>query len=267
MSEQIIANNFSPEKLPKQFRLYISDFAMSHFSEMKKLQLGRILGPKSEGWRNVTDHNLMAGIMADVMAELLGLSTEDRKHVVHVALTHDWDKRMVKEAVRTGAPTEYNGVIRYQYDTDQMIALESIKSGIVRVTGNDWRDFERWDDLEKIMRYVDSSIGRGEFPVGWTNGVLNASGFVESETILDWRERVHRLGEDNPDINTKLGNELYDGVPLYNKLAEITGTIEREFHTRIVDLHPELQNAYPNSEDLSEIIWQTLYTRVAAVKN
>lgn len=51
------------------------------------------LFPKSEGWRNVIEHELVEAEAADVLGEMLGLLDKDRQNLRTAALIHDIFKR------------------------------------------------------------------------------------------------------------------------------------------------------------------------------
>ena len=51
------------------------------------------LFPKSEGWRNVVEHELVEAEAADILGEKLGLSLEERQNLRTAALLHDVFKR------------------------------------------------------------------------------------------------------------------------------------------------------------------------------
>ncbi len=93
-------------------RAYFTAFATSHLNSFRPhYQQGEVLaGHKAsnvEGgvWRNVSEHCLVAGVVADMLAEELKLGDEDRELVVRAALVHDWYKKHEKLALdqlRTG---------------------------------------------------------------------------------------------------------------------------------------------------------------------
>lgn len=219
---------------------HFGNFAIRHREEMKKLVEGRLLGKGSEGWRNVAEHNLLAGVTADRIAVLAGLPSDEQTELVSVATTHDWDKRLDKEEAReqgTDAETK-EGITNIKSDVGVLMRQEDRKKGLIRVTGLDWMDFETWGLKEKILRYVDSSLssdkeGRADF--------------------VDWRQRLSDLRDRNPELDAKAGAEMY-GMPLFEKLAQITKQIETELYDVIIREHPELQEKYPLKEMLTSLI-------------
>lgn len=202
---------------------YFGNFAIRHRAEMRKLVEGRILGKESLGWRNVAEHNLLAGVVAFNIGELVGLSKEDLEEVTSVAATHDWDKRVDKERIGR---------------VEEEIDLELAKTGLVRVTGVDWRDFDFWGIKEKILRYVDSGL----IPI--------SDGHSD---FVSWRIRLDELRTRSPEIGELVGMKLY-GKSAYEKLAEITSTIEMGLHNIALTRNSELGQEYPRPEMLPNLI-------------
>lgn len=230
---------------------YFSRFSLQHKKSLHKLHEGRILGlQKTDGvwhheskpWRNVSEHSLIAGVMAYQFGVLLQISQPQLDDIINHALTHDWSKRLEKEAAQTGKVTEDHEQKRITIDSPEKELQDEMKekegSGAIRVTGIDWRDFNSWGIEEKILRYIDSSIG--ETP-------------NKQATIVPWSERIDVLAQTHPIINKEVGETLY-GMPLYDKLKEITGIIERDLHGQILSLHPEFVTSYPAPGDLLQLI-------------
>ena len=58
------------------------------------------LFPKSEGWRNVVEHELVGAEAADVLAEALSLPKPERDNLYTAAILHDAYKRREIELAR-----------------------------------------------------------------------------------------------------------------------------------------------------------------------
>lgn len=229
-------------------RAFFSDFAIRHLREMRVLKEGGVLGRGNREWRNVSEHCLLAGVMANTLGELLQISPEDLDMVTRVALIHDWDKRVEKETAINGE-TSYQGDIVYvSYDVEAVSKHEAAKNGLVRVTGDDWADFDQWGFKEKVLRYVDSSIG----PAAGKNA-----------EILSWRDRIAELKRRNSAYDLEVGSRTY-GMPLYDKLAEITEAIEQELYIRIINLYPNLADFYPTPDNLTDLIRDTIERKIAS---
>ena len=58
---------------------YCAEFAVAHLSAFRPhYKRGEILGKGPEVWRNVSEHCLVAGIFADILAEKLHLPPDQR---------------------------------------------------------------------------------------------------------------------------------------------------------------------------------------------
>lgn len=231
-----------PSKFRENKARYFGKFAIRHRREMHKLIEGHLLGKDSKGWRNVAEHNLLAGVVANKIGRLVCLSEADLNELTSVAATHDWDKRLEKEKVKIRQEEDQSGSIIVETDIDKELLLEDDKKGLVRVTGNDWRDFSTWGLEEKILRYVDSSI------IPTTNGHVD---------FVNWRLRIDDLRSRHSVADTKAGMALY-GIPLYDKLAEITSQIERGLYARVIEINPNFQEKYPNESSLSDLIKENI---------
>jgi hypothetical protein len=218
---------------------------LRHRPDLHTLAEGGILGAKAkrEGWHNVGEHCAISGVMSDNLAELLQLEPSLRAEIVTAAFLHDKDKRRDKERAKLAQQTS-NGLTHIQVDSTAYTAAEMKRddNSLVRVTGMDWRDFDEWGIGEKVIRYVDSSIGPDE------------SG---RDTILDWRTRVANLAVRYPDLHQS-GLEIY-GAPTFDVLREITGQIESELHAIVINNNPSLAIDYPTPENLNDLLRTKMY--------
>lgn len=251
-----------PPDFPKRQNVYFGSFALTHMEQMRKLQAGGLLGRGSEGWKNVAEHNLMAGVLVDILAELLKLPREQRDLAVSEALIHDDDKRGQKEAINA-AMVDIDPSLQPQARVAMLRELEGDKFGLRRVTGIDLRDFDGWSISEMILRYADSNLATAMFTSRQASGPYSKDGLVEKETIVDWRKRLARLSKRNPEYDQTIGNELYGGIPLFTRLAEITETIEARLHVEILKVHPELAQKYSEPCSLNDLLRAKLYERIA----
>ena len=197
--------------------MYFSKFAMTNRDAMRLLQQGKVLGSESEGWRNIAEHCLLAGVMAYKLGQLVNLSQQDLEEVTNAALTHDWDKRLEKEAAKRSAEKTEGGQIVVNYDPKIVAKQEENKKGLARVTGADWNDIETWGTKEKILRYIDSCLG------------TTKDGRAEFQP---WRDRLADLAKRHPVINKEQGERMY-GMPLYDKLAEVTARVEKDLFEEV----------------------------------
>src|SRR3989344_2508618 len=125
------------------------------------------LFPKSEGWRNVVENELVEAEAADVLAEMLGLSTEDRQNLRTAALLHDVFKRKeIEEYSKLGAEgfdkaaVEQARFIRDIGLSEEIVGLtESVAStSLSKFINRDGKFVDNYDQIpqtEKILHYID----------------------------------------------------------------------------------------------------------------
>ncbi|OGG72646.1 hypothetical protein A3A38_00195 [Candidatus Kaiserbacteria bacterium RIFCSPLOWO2_01_FULL_53_17] len=195
--------------------------------------------PESEGWRNIAEHCLLAGVTAYTLGRLARLEEADLQELTFAALTHDWDKRLQKEQVQLPGARTPDGLVMTGSDSKALDEMERGKRGIERVTGHDLRDFDTWNMKEKIMRYVDSCLGTK--PDG-------------RAYLQDWHERFAALRKRSPQMNINVGNELYGGTPLFDTQEEITGIIEKELFEIVKEHNPELSQKFLTPSDLRMLV-------------
>ncbi|MEK7509206.1 MAG: hypothetical protein AAB605_00660 [Patescibacteria group bacterium] len=218
---------------------YFSRFALSHIDAMRVLKKGKILGHGSEGWRNIAEHCLLAGVTAYMLGRLAGLEEADLHELTSAALTHDWDKRLQKEQAQLPGTRTSEGLVMTGSDSKILDQMEREKRGIERVTGHDLRDFDTWNMKEKIMRYVDSCLGTT--PDG-------------RAYLQDWHQRFEALRKRSPKMNIDVGNELYGGTPLFDKQEEITEIVEKELFELVKENNPQLSQKFLAPSDLRMLV-------------
>ncbi len=226
--------------------MYFSKFAMGHRDAMRLLQQGKVLGAESEGWRNIAEHCLLAGVMAYKLGQLVNLPQKNLEEVTNAALTHDWNKRLEKEAAKISAEKTESGQMVVSYDPKMVAKQEENKKGLSRVTGADWNDIETWGTEEKILRYIDSCLG------------TTKEGHAQFQP---WRDRLADLAKRHPVINKEQGERMY-GMPLYDKLAKVTECVERDLFEEVKK--NSLHNSNTGStSDLSILIELSLAADIA----
>jgi len=107
--------------------------ALSAISEMRHSKK-KGLFPKSEGWRNVPEHQLVEAEEGDVLAEKLGISYEKRKNLRTAALLHDVSKREEIERAReegasgfdSSAEDQVNWIRSLGYSEDVVELVQSV---------------------------------------------------------------------------------------------------------------------------------------------
>lgn len=86
--------------------------------------------------------NLLAGVVAQKIGQLAGVPEGLQRELVSVAATHDWDKRLEKEAHTLGGRKNAVGATVLVTNVNKQAEAEQGKRGLVRVTGGDLRDCE-----------------------------------------------------------------------------------------------------------------------------
>lgn len=210
---------------------YCSEFAVSHLSSFRPhFQYGQTLGKSPEVWRNVSEHCLVAGIFADILAEDLELSSEDRKNVVKAALLHDWFKKHEAMAQREAA--ERGGLTLE--DMDELSEVDSeylrkmnVSEEIIKIKAANVPDSIEGlrDDTEKILWYVDAML-------------TNTSPSVISNRFDDLKRGWTGEKEDRARAvrNNSFSNAYkakYEGKSLYEVQLLLGDKIGREFSERI----------------------------------
>ena len=92
--EKNFENKIEETEFEIKRRNYCQQFALSHMSAFRPhYKKGETLGKKEGVWRNVSEHCLAAGVLADILAEELRVPAEERKKVVTAMILHDWYKK------------------------------------------------------------------------------------------------------------------------------------------------------------------------------
>ncbi|OGC80265.1 hypothetical protein A2943_00105 [Candidatus Adlerbacteria bacterium RIFCSPLOWO2_01_FULL_51_16] len=210
---------------------YFSKFALAHLREMRILKAGKILGPESEGWRNVAQHCLAEAVGADILAEHLGA---DRSKVVRGTLLHDWYKRGEIAARR-----EHGGMKGYllsSAEDEQLLVRFGVTEDIIRIAHANIPETEDLGRLaqrpleEKIMHFMDM--------------ITDQSSFIESEERLQKVERnpmtLEFLESFRPRYGGKHLNEIQREV-LTLEQAEFESILGIEHGTLVPFLNHEVQ--------------------------
>lgn len=202
--------------------------ALSAISEMRHNKETSLF-PKSEGWRNVVEHELIEAEAVDVLGEKLGLSDEERKNLRTAALLHDVFKRKEIERARVRGPSAFEEVAE---EEKEWIKSLGYSSEIVELVGSvalpSFRDFnEKFDTISttrKIIHYVDD--------------------ITLSSDIVTLEKRVSYV-VDNPEYKElnesgkAVFGRLYTDVQL-----EISKRIEAEFAPRLGVSNPSAIPAF-----------------------
>lgn len=220
-SERVESN---PEFLKRQ-TLFVQDFAFNHMPQIRSLKKHGLFSKTEEhDWRGVIRHSLTGALVVETLCDLLHVEDAHKNYLVNTYILHDQDKRE-------------------QFDSmsmSQIIRDENKKTGILRVTGNNFTDFDAWGIDEYILRFADSSV---------------------TTELIPWRERISSFKADKIEEN-EMGRQLYDGMGTWDKLEEIMVKIEKNLYEAAIDRSPTLKDKYPTSKYLQDLIQDIIITRI-----
>lgn len=191
---------------------------LSAISEMRHGKKTGLL-PKSEGWRNVLEHELVEAEAVDVLAEKLGVSEEDRKNLRTAALLHDVFKRKEIERAReegassfdSSAEDQVNWIRSLGYSEDVVELVQSVAWTSLEEFS---RDFDTIPTARKIIHYVDDiTLGNDIVP-------------------LDKRIKYIEEKPEYKDHNER-GKAIFDGRTYSEVQREISRKIEQEFAPKL----------------------------------
>lgn len=195
-----------------------------------------------QGRTNIIAHQVLTAYVGDRLESLMGHSEKERRTIVNALLTHDWDKFQDLQSCSVGMErTDRSGNTIVEIDRVKNLQNEMArkKGQLRRVTGLDWRDFDRWGMPEYVVRYADSSVEM--MPDG-------------SERIVPWRQRVRHLQtrRSSPEID-QMFMDIYGMAP-FQKLEKLMMIIEKSLHQQILDKNPNLRNSYPTPDHLYRLL-------------
>lgn len=208
----------SEQSLDKSKTKYWQRRSLHSLPEMRRNKETGLF-PKSEGWRNVVEHELVEAEAADVLAEKLGLSEETRNTLRVAALLHDVHKRKEIEKARKEGPSGFDESAK-----EQSLWLKSLNYSreVIDLTESvghtSFKEFiENFDSIpiaKKIMHYVDDIV-------------LN-SDIVPLNIRVNALEENPRYKELNEQGRLVLGGRTYSEVQ-----REISQKIEQEFAPKL----------------------------------
>lgn len=196
---------------------YFSRFALKHFNDMKILGKGGILGKGAEKWRNISEHCLVEGVGADILAKYLGA---DRDKVVKAALLHDWYKRQEIEAMqKLGGGEGYRKAIN---EDERLLYEFGIPEDIIKLAHSNTPESSNPNYLknrsleEKIIHFIDLITSGSEF--------------------VDFIERQRKSEQKQKNIEfSESFREKYYGKSLYEVQKEV-GEMEQEEFEKLLGL-------------------------------
>ncbi len=206
----------SPEEINRT--KYFSDFALRHMREMRILKKGEILGKDNQAWRNVSEHCLVEAVIADVLAEAMNASEEQRKRSVQATLLHDWYKRKEVEAMK-----EHGGV-----DGHEKAASEELKL------------LKEYDVAENLKKLIHSNIpdsADSEYLLSRTleEKIIHfADAILRGTVITDFHDRMDHKNQ-NPKMiaYSESLRERFGGKSLLEFQIQVAEAEQREFEDAI----------------------------------
>ena len=191
--------------------------ALSAISEMRHSKKTGLL-PKSEGWRNVLEHELVEAEAADILAEKLGISHKERKNLRIAALLHDVYKRKEIERAREGGASSFDSSAEDQANWIKSLGYSEDVVELVQSVGHTSleefsRDFDTIPTVRKIIHYADD--------------ITSGSEVVPLDERISQLERKPEYKELNESGRAIFG-KTYSEVQ-----REVSKRIEEEFASRL----------------------------------
>ena len=210
---------------------YFSDFAKSHLSAFRPhYRQGETLGKRPEVWRNVSEHCLVAGVLADILADELYLPEDQKSVVVKAAIMHDWFKKhelTTQQAASKEGTLSLQTIAEIKEKNDQALQAMGVPPDIIALTGVNTPETPAGPQRlsEKIIWYVDAILLNTELmPI--------EQRFDDSERGWDGtKEDPVRAVRNNAFSN--LYRAQYGGKSLYEVQRALGGKIGAEFAQRM----------------------------------
>lgn len=204
---------------------YFSAFAVKHLEEMHILKKGGILGKeKIEGgvkdnkWRNVSEHCLVEAVIADILAEAVDASKEQRKRAVQATLLHDWYKRQEVEAM------EKDGGVR----------------GHERAAREELQLLEEYGVDENLRKLIHSNIPDSADPEYLLSRTLEekiihfADAILKGTIITDFHKRMDPENQSSTMIEySESLRPRFGGKSLLEFQIQVAESEQREFEDAI----------------------------------
>lgn len=206
---------------------FFSKFAASHLSAFRPHRSqGETLGKGPEVWRNVSEHCLVAGVFADVLAEELGLSADQRDRVVKAAILHDWFKKheaIAQRAEKESGELSLHTLNRIKEADTMALKVMGVSQDLVDLMGaNVPETVEGPQSVSgKIIWYVDAMLSN-------TDAVSIRQRFDDLERGWDGAKEDSLRAERNKAFSD-LYRERYGGRSLYDVQRELGDKIGAEF--------------------------------------
>lgn len=208
------------------------DFVLRHTQTLRALFRAKLYGivegstkPKGQEWVNVARHCIAVARTLDALGEMLGLSQEERDHMAHVGLVHDWNKRLTKDGDSfTGDERRdaeaYAARILEEHDPEGRLIDATEPRGLPRLESN------AATLAEHCVHFVDLSC----LPTGLVSTEERFRDFERRGKIHDedgqanmWERKRALVAKEEAmllDIIRRNGVDVPEGTRLYELLRE-----------------------------------------------
>jgi len=175
------------------------------------------LGKEAQEWRNVAEHCLVAGALAELIARELRLSSKQTETVTHAAILHDWYKKeetLARKQAGDDIAAIRKAVAEKKDEDKRQLRDFGFPDDVIRLTGANTPENASGPQSieEKIIWYVDAMLSDTE-PVRICKR-------------FDDLERHPKRGELNKLYSRSFEHHL--GKPMYDLQRELGQTIGRQ---------------------------------------
>jgi hypothetical protein len=232
--ERQTTSNLNDNEFSRKKTDYFATFALQHKTAfIPHRELGGLLrhDSQSDVWRNVAEHCLLAGVMADILAEQLNLDQQARKQVVQAAILHDWHKRHEVAAIELARK---NGTFTYgrmqeiwHEDQEKLRAFNLFDEETIRLSGANTPDTIEGpvSDQEIIIWYVDAMLSN-------TTILPIADRFFNDKRGWDGEKEIPERKQRAYDYS-HMFREAYSGNPLDDVQLTIAVNLNNVLSSRI----------------------------------
>lgn len=208
---------------------YFGDFAQSHLSAFRPhYKHGETLGSKKnpETWRNVSEHCLVAGVFADILADELHLPVDQKELVIKAVIVHDWYKKhevIAQQTARKEGTLSLVALFKIKAEDSQILQTMGVPQDIITLAGANIPETAEGPEtlIEKIVWYVDAMLSN-------TNPVSIQQRFDDLERGWDGIKEDAIRAERNI-VFSDLYREKYNGRSLYDVQRALGDKIGAEF--------------------------------------
>jgi len=204
---------------------YFRSLAFRFLAEMRLLFRGGQL-KKKEGWRNVVEHCAVQLGAAEVLADCLGLTADEKQKLCTVAAVHDWKKRIevTRRKMQSVTDPERQAAVELMEHNAQPFAERvSADVDLMSATGPEFLHRALVENkaglLEKLQFYLDDICGPRDG---------RADIVPIRERIAEVAARRHDLNEDT-SLTAQLGGRYWD------RELELGTAVEREIWQKLND--------------------------------